>query len=114
MDDPGPPDDAPILMADTALMPAAAAPLVLLDGVGLVVAEIAATRGYVEAARASGTRRAYASDWRRFSAWFLACALEIWSRDPGTANPRFPGLGWKGTPNNSTTRDNPAYRAWWN
>jgi hypothetical protein len=32
-------------------------------------AEIGTARGYVEAARAAGTRRAYATDWRRFAKW---------------------------------------------
>ncbi len=77
-----PPDDAPILLAVTGPAPPAAAPLVLLDGVGLVVAEIATARGYAEASRAPGTRRAYASDWRGFSAWCFARALETLPADP--------------------------------
>ena len=64
MDAPEPPDDAPVLLPATALLPAAGTPLVLLDGVGLVVAKLDAARGYAEASRAPGTRRAYASDWR--------------------------------------------------
>lgn len=35
----------------------------------LFAEEVAAARGYAEAARAPATRRAYASDWARFAAW---------------------------------------------
>ena len=35
-------------------------------------AEIAGARAYVDASRAAATRRAYAADWRRFSAWCQA------------------------------------------
>jgi len=40
-------------------------------------AEIAAARRYADASRAASTRRAYASDWLRFSAWCLAHDLEL-------------------------------------
>jgi len=45
-------------------------------------AELAAARGYADASRAASTRRAYASDWRRFSAWCFARGLETLPADP--------------------------------
>ncbi len=151
-----PPDDPPILMADTALVPAVAPPLAVLDGVRLMIAEIDAARGYAEASRARrpapatpapatdaasppgprprardpagrpadgrGVPRRAASARQRSSgpawAWRWARWLRAaWSHDLGAAvaavaaNPRFPGLGRKGNPPNSITRDNQDYRA---
>lgn len=48
----------------------------LLDG------EIAAARDYAAASRASSTRRVYASDWRRFTAWCAARQVEPLPADP--------------------------------
>ncbi|MGI4748080.1 MAG: hypothetical protein ACRYFY_18855 [Janthinobacterium lividum] len=45
-------------------------------------AEIAAARRYADASRAASTQRAYASDWRRFSAWCFARQLESLPADP--------------------------------
>ena len=45
-------------------------------------AEIATARRYADASRAASTQRAYASDWRRFSAWCFARQLEILPADP--------------------------------
>ncbi len=45
-------------------------------------AEIATARRYADASRAASTQRAYASDWRRFSAWCLARQLETLPADP--------------------------------
>jgi len=45
-------------------------------------AELAAARGYADASRAASTRRAYASDWRRFSAWCFPRGLETLPADP--------------------------------
>jgi len=45
-------------------------------------AEIATARRYADASRAASTQRAYASDWRRFSAWCLARGLETLPADP--------------------------------
>jgi len=47
-------------------------------------AEVEAVRGYVEAAAAPATRRAYASDWRRFSSWCEARGLEALPALPET------------------------------
>jgi len=48
----------------------------------LAHAEIATARRYADASRAASTQRAYASDWRRFSAWCLARGLETLPADP--------------------------------
>ena len=45
-------------------------------------AEIATARRYADASRAASTQRAYASDWRRFSAWCLNRGLETLPADP--------------------------------
>ncbi len=45
-------------------------------------AEIATARRYADASRAASTQRAYASDWRRFSAWCFAHGLETLPADP--------------------------------
>ena len=45
-------------------------------------AEIATARRYADASRAASTQRAYASDWRRFSAWCLDRGLETMPADP--------------------------------
>jgi len=45
-------------------------------------AEIATARRYADASRADSAQRAYASDWRRFSAWCLAHGLDILPADP--------------------------------
>ena len=45
-------------------------------------AEIATARRYADVSRAASTRRAYASDWRRFSAWCLARGIETLPADP--------------------------------
>ena len=45
-------------------------------------AEIATARRYADASRAASTQRAYASNWRRFSAWCLARGLETLLADP--------------------------------
>ncbi len=45
-------------------------------------AEIATARRYADASRAASTQRAYASDWRRFSAWCLARGIETLPADP--------------------------------
>ncbi len=45
-------------------------------------AEIATARRYADASRAASTQRAYASDWRRFSAWCLARGLDTLPADP--------------------------------
>jgi integrase len=52
------------------------------DPAALDRADIAAARRYAEASRAETTRRAYASDWRRFSAWCLARGLATLPADP--------------------------------
>ena len=52
--------------ASASSAPAPTGSLVLSD------AEIAGARAYVEASRTPGTQRAYAGDWRRFSAWCQA------------------------------------------
>ena len=44
--------------------------------------ELATARGYADASRAASTRRAYASDWRRFSAWCFSRALQTLPADP--------------------------------
>lgn len=46
------------------------------------VEEIATARRYADASRAASTQRAYASDWRRFSAWCFARQLETLPADP--------------------------------
>ncbi len=48
----------------------------------LAHAEIATARRYADASRAASTQRAYASDWRRFSAWCLARGLDTLPADP--------------------------------
>ena len=48
----------------------------------IAVEEIATARRYADASRAASTQRAYASDWRRFSAWCLARQLETLPADP--------------------------------
>jgi len=48
----------------------------------LAHAEIATARRYADASRAASTRRAYASDWLRFSAWCLDRSLETLPADP--------------------------------
>ena len=45
-------------------------------------AEIATARRYADASRAASTQRAYAGDWRRFSAWCLDRGLETLPADP--------------------------------
>ncbi len=45
-------------------------------------AEIATARRYADASRAASTQRAYASDWRHFSAWCLAHGLDTLPADP--------------------------------
>ena len=45
-------------------------------------AEIATARRYADASRAPRTQRAYASDWRRVSAWCLARGIETLPADP--------------------------------
>jgi hypothetical protein len=63
--------------ADAALPGAApATALPTLEG------EIDTARRYAEAAHAASTRRAYASDWRRFTAWCSARGLETLPADP--------------------------------
>ena len=62
-------------------MPDAADPAVA-DLLSLHHAEIATARRYADASRAASTQRAYASDWRRFSAWCLARGLEMLPADP--------------------------------
>ena len=66
-DDPPPPDVADAAVAD---LPS------------LHHAEIATARRYADASRAASTQRAYASDWRRFSAWCFARQLETLPADP--------------------------------
>ena len=44
--------------------------------------ELGTARRYADASRAASTQRAYASDWRRFSAWCLARGLETLPADP--------------------------------
>ena len=44
--------------------------------------EVDAARRYADASRAASTQRAYASDWRRFSAWCAARALATLPADP--------------------------------
>ena len=51
----------------------------------LADAEIAAAIGYAEQEKSLGTRRAYASDWRAFSAFCDARGLEAMPATPGTA-----------------------------
>jgi len=81
-------DPVPARVPAGAVVPARAAPppavaetpdteLAALDG-----AEIAAARGYADASRAASTRRAYASDWRRFSSWCFPRGLETLPADP--------------------------------
>lgn len=48
----------------------------------LVAADIEAARRYAEAARAPATRRAYAADWRRFTAWCEARGAATLPADP--------------------------------
>jgi len=76
-----------------------------------VAAELAMARRYADASRAPTTQRAYASDWRRFSAWCFARGLQTLPADPrvvavflaaesaaGTAPPtvgrRLAAIGW--------------------
>ncbi len=61
--------------------PAAPGPAVA-DLPSLHHAEIATARRYADASRAASTQRAYASDWRRFSAWCFARQLESLPADP--------------------------------
>ncbi len=67
-------------------MPATLAPDIdLVDDARLpafAAAELATARRYADASRAASTQRAYASDWRRFSAWCLARGLETLPADP--------------------------------
>jgi integrase len=71
------PDDPPALPPQPAGPPRppepwptpAACAAVPLPPATLAPAEIAAARGYVEAARAASTQKAYAADWTHFSAW---------------------------------------------
>ncbi len=70
----------PISPADPPV-PDAAEPAVA-DLPSLHHAEIATARRYADASRAASTQRAYASDWRRFSAWCLARSLETLPADP--------------------------------
>ena len=58
---------------------AASVPMCLAD------AEIAAAIGYAEQEKSPGTRRAYGSDWRAFSAFCDARGLEAMPATPGTA-----------------------------
>jgi site-specific recombinase XerD len=58
---------------------ASAVPMCLAD------AEIAAAIGYAEQEKSPGTRRAYGSDWRAFSAFCDARGLEALPASPGTA-----------------------------
>ena len=51
----------------------------------LADAEIAAAIGYAEQEKSPGTRRAYGSDWRAFSAFCAARGLEAMPATPGTA-----------------------------
>ena len=55
----------------------APAPSPMLDG-----AEIATARRYADASRAPSTQRAYAADWRRFTAWCLTRGLATLPADP--------------------------------
>lgn len=48
----------------------------------LTVDEVTTARRYADASRAPSTQRAYASDWRRFSAWCFARGLETLPADP--------------------------------
>ena len=46
--------------------------------------EVARTRAYIDAARAAATRRAYAADWRVFTAWCAARGLAALPATPAT------------------------------
>ena len=46
--------------------------------------EVARTRGYVEAARSTATRRAYAADWRVFDTWCAARGLSALPASPAS------------------------------
>ncbi|MCK8786579.1 tyrosine-type recombinase/integrase [Roseomonas sp. NAR14] len=50
--------------------------------VAVVEAEVQAARDFADAARAAGTRRAYAADWRRFQAWCAARGVAPLPADP--------------------------------
>ena len=57
-------------------MPSSAAePIIAME-------DIATARRYADASRAASTQRAYQSDWRRFSAWCAARALDTLPADP--------------------------------
>jgi integrase len=70
------PSDSPVPATLPAPDPPDAA-LPSLDG-----AELATARRYATASRAAGTQRAYASDWRRFSAWCFLRGLQTLPADP--------------------------------
>lgn len=53
-----------------------------VDGPFFDSAEIAVARGYADASRASSTQRAYAADWRCFTAWCLARNVTTRTTDP--------------------------------
>jgi integrase len=50
--------------------------------VGPIDTELATAAAYAQASRAASTQRAYASDWRRFSAWCLVRGIETLPADP--------------------------------
>lgn len=65
------------------------------DGTDLVAAtetEIRQARGYVEASRAPSTRRAYAGDWARFTAWCLERAIPALPAPPALVAVYLSGL----------------------
>ena len=65
-----------VAAADDGIDPAAAE-IAVLNG-----EEIATARRYADASRAASTQRAYASDWRRFSAWCADRGLDTLPADP--------------------------------
>ena len=58
--------------------------LAFRDSGALVRADAEAAARFIEASRSEATRRAYASDWRLFSAWCEARGLSFLPASPGT------------------------------
>jgi len=74
--------DGPILVVPAAPPTPGATDSAVADLPSLEHAEIATARRYADASRAASTQRAYAGDWRRFSAWCLARGLATLPADP--------------------------------
>jgi site-specific recombinase XerD len=78
--------------------PLATLPMCLAD------AEMTQTLAYAEMEKSAGTRRAYGSDWRIFTAWCAARGLESLPATPGTAARFLSGEATRGTKSSTIGR----------